>query len=227
MSKQSGIEMHMGRLVESDSPFGVLRQFTNRRRPAEICELCGQAIATEHTHLLEIAARKLVCSCDACALLFSNQVHARYKRVPRQIRWLGGFQMSDAQWDALLIPINMAFFFRSSLESNVAVLYPSPAGATESMLTLEHWNEIVQSNPVLREMEPDVEALLVNRVGYARDSGPAEYYLLPIDECYKLTGLIRLHWRGLSGGTEVWQEIAKFFDHLKDDAIVIEGESYA
>jgi hypothetical protein len=64
-------------------------------------------------------------------------------------------------------------------------------------------------------MEADVTALLVNRVGHARGSAPAEYYLVPIDECYKLVGLIRTHWRGLSGGTEVWREITTFFTALK------------
>jgi hypothetical protein len=57
---------------------------------------------------------------------------------------------------------------------------------------------------------PDVEALLVNRVGAARD-----YFIVPIDECYKLVGLIRLHWRGLSGGAVVWGEIGRFFDELR------------
>ena len=60
---------------------------------------------------------------------------------------------------------------------------------------------------MLLSMQPDVEALLVNRVGSAR-----EYFLVPIDECYKLVGLIRIHWRGLSGGSLVWGEIAEFFD---------------
>ena len=69
----------------------------------------------------------------------------------------------------------------------------------------------MQANPVLSELEPDVEALLVNRVGAARGSAPAEYYMVPIDDCYKLVGLIRIHWRGLSGGTEVWQEIGELF----------------
>ncbi len=62
-------------------------------------------------------------------------------------------------------------------------------------------------------MQPDVEALLVNRVGAAR-----EYFIVPIDECYKLVGLIRLHWRGLSGGAVVWGEIARFFDDLRRKA---------
>ena len=90
-------------------------------------------------------------------------------------------------------------------------LYPSAAGPTESLLTLDSWEQIVAANPVLNEMEADVEALLVNRVGPIRD-----YFIAPIDECYKLVGLIRMHWRGLSGGTEVWREINKFFEELKE-----------
>ena len=92
-------------------------------------------------------------------------------------------------------------------------LYPSPAGPTESLLALDSWDEIVRDNPALREMEPDVEALLVNRVG-----GAGEYYIVPIDECYKLVGLIRAHWRGLSGGTEVWREIKGFYASLSERA---------
>ena len=101
------------------------------------------------------------------------------------------------------------------MDSRVSALYPSPAGATESLLPLEAWNSIVQNNPVLQQMEPDVEALLVNRVGLARGAAPAEYYVVPIDACYQLVGLIRLHWRGLSGGTEVWKEIGDFFTRLR------------
>ena len=67
-----------------------------------------------------------------------------------------------------MIPINMAFFFESSVEERVVAQYPSPAGATESQLPLDTWSGIVAENPVLAEMEPDVEALLVNRLGPAR-----------------------------------------------------------
>ncbi len=69
---------------------------------------------------------------------------------------------------------------------------------------------------ILKEMEPDVEALLVNRVASARNYASAEYYIVPIDECYKLVGLIRAYWHGLSGGTEVWEAIGKFFTELKE-----------
>jgi hypothetical protein len=65
-------------------------------------------------------------------------------------------------------------------------------------------------------MESDVEGLLVNRIGHARRFTNPEYYLAPIDECYKLVGLIRGRWQGLSGGTEVWREIGEFFTALKE-----------
>lgn len=190
------------------------------RAPVERCELCSIALASTHPHLIEVANRKLICSCDPCAILFSNQGGGKYRRVPRRIRSLPEFQLTGAQWDSLMIPINLAFFFHSTPAGRVVVLYPSPAGATESLLPLEAWDEIVRRNPILSEMEPDVEALLVNRVGSTRGQGFDEYFMAPIDECYKLVGLIRTHWRGLSGGTEVWEEIRRFFDALKQHATV-------
>ena len=79
---------------------------------------------------------------------------------------------------------------------------------------------------MLRGMEPEVEALLANRVGAARGV-TAQYYIVPIDECYKLVGLIRLHWHGLSGGTEVWREVTKFFAGLKEKVETVTGDSNA
>jgi Family of unknown function (DUF5947) len=126
-----------------------------------------------------------------------------------------------------MVPIEMAFFFKSSPQEKIIALYPSPAGPTESLLPLDTWSDIAQWNPVLAEMEADTTALLVNRVGRARGSSPAEYYLVPIDECYKLVGLIRTHWRGLSGGTEVWRELSAFFGSLKKKAGFLQEGAHA
>lgn len=199
---------------DNDSPqsaIGALRRFVRPRAVAsERCDLCGAELTAEHSHLFEPPTRQLFCSCEACAILFSGQAETKYKRVPRRVRYLADFRLSDAQWESLLIPIGMAFFFQSGPEGKTLALYPSPAGATESLLDLSAWAAVVEENPVLDELEPDVEALLVNRV-----HGASDYYLAPIDECFKLVGLIRAHWRGLSGGTEVWREIEQFFAELK------------
>jgi hypothetical protein len=202
------------------SVIAALRRF-NRPRPAvEQCDLCSLGLAVEHQHLFEPKARRLLCACDACAILFSGQAEMRYKRVPRRIRFLTDFNLTDAQWDDLLIPIGMAFFFYSTPAKKTLALYPSPAGSVESLLELEAWEEIVAANPILGALEADVEALLVNRIG-----APREYYLAPIDECFRLVGLIRANWTGLSGGTEVWKEIAQFFTGLKARATIVVSES--
>lgn len=180
--------------------------------------MCSRDLLVEHEHLVEPVNRKLICACEACAVLFDGQSGTKYKRVPRRVLFLKNFQLSDAQWDGLMVPIEMAFFFKSSPQEKVIALYPSPAGPTESLLSLDTWGDILETNPVLREMEADVTALLVNRVGHTRGGSSAEYYLIPIDECYKLVGLIRTRWRGLSGGTEVWREIGAFFSVLKKRA---------
>ena len=192
-----------------------LRQLTRQRPPGERCELCSREVFPGHEHLVEAESHKLLCACDACAILFDAQVNAKYKRVPRSVRFLPDFQLTDAQWDSLRIPIEMAFFFNSSPQGRVMALYPSPAGAIESLLPLDTWEDIVQVNPVVRDMQADVVALLANRVGTARGSRLCEYYLVPIDKCYELVGLIRAHWRGLSGGTEVWRKVTVFFSSLK------------
>ncbi len=199
--------------------FASLRKYIRPRsaspaRPVvERCELCDQALAEDHSHLVELASRKLVCACEACALLFSNQSTAKYRRVPRRIDFLVDFQLTDELWASLSLPIQLAFFLPSTAAGRVVALYPSPAGATEALPPPEAWEMLEQENPVLRDLEPDVEALLVNRVGPAR-----EHYRAGIDHCYKLVGLIRTHWRGLSGGQAVWDEIGRFFTAMKGRA---------
>jgi hypothetical protein len=196
--------------TERENAFAVLRKLSRRRLSTERCELCSKDLPSEHAHLLEPSTRQIACSCDACAILFSDHGNARYLRIPRRPQLLTDFQMTDLEWEALMLPINLAFFYCDGAAERVIAMYPSPAGATESMLSLEAWTEIIARNPKLQSMEPDVEALLVNRMGTSK-----EYFRVPIDECYRLVGLIRTHWRGLSGGNEVWKEMRQFFAQLK------------
>ncbi|HEY2783810.1 MAG TPA: DUF5947 family protein [Fimbriiglobus sp.] len=196
------------------TPFGVLKRFARRREPEEMCELCSNALDAGHPHLVEPLSQKMLCSCEACAILFSSQQNGLYRRVSRRIVQLTDFRLDDARWDELYLPINLAFFHCSTAAGRVVALYPSPAGAMHSLLSLESWQGLVDDNPILGEFEADVEALLVNRVSPRRD-----YYRVPIDECYKLVGLVRSHWQGLSGGSQVWGVIAEFFRDLEARAV--------
>jgi hypothetical protein len=130
--------------------------------------------------------------------------------IPRDPIALPQFNLTDADWEGFALPINLAFFFQSTSPNKVVAMYPSPAGATESLLSLGAWDALVAANPEIKRMQSDVEALLINRL---KDS--LEHYIAPIDLCFELVGIIRLHWRGFSGGPEVWTEMGAFFDKLK------------
>ena len=206
-----------------ENPIAALRRLA---RPGHLvqerCELCSLGLGSQHRHLWEVSSRRLVCACDGCALRFERMVGGRFKLIPRDTRALPAFHMSDAQWESLALPIELVFFVSSSVTGQVTAFYPSPAGATESLLALENWNALRNENPELARLEPDVEALLINRSGSVR-----AYFLTPIDKCFELVALIRLHWRGLSGGEVVWQQVEAFFRGLRDEAGTDQPEAYA
>jgi hypothetical protein len=193
-----------------------------REAQLELCELCGEPLPAEHRHLLDLESRELMCACRACTILFDRRAAggAHYRLVPDR-RWrLEGFALDDVDWADLRIPVEMAFFFRLGAEDRMVALYPSPAGPTESLLELDSWEDIERANPVVRELETDVEALLVNRARGARD-----HYLVPIEDPFRLVALIRTRWRGLTGGKEVWEEIDGFFEGLSRKAKTVQSNA--
>lgn len=177
----------------------------------ERCELCSAPIAPDHRHLLDLRSRELMCACQACSLLFDRAAAGgdHFKLVPDRVTALPELDLPDFAWERLRIPVDIAFFFHDSEQRRTLAFYPSPMGPTESQLGLEAWAEIEAANPVLGTMAADVEALLVNRAHGAR-----RQWLAPIGECYRLVATIRVRWKGLSGGNEVWTEIDDFFDDL-------------
>jgi hypothetical protein len=200
-----------------DGTVGVLRRVLDRQRKAvagERCEMCATPIPDEHAHVVNVESRNLLCSCRACYLLFTSEgaAQGKFRAVPDRHLYAPSFAFGEAQWDALEIPVRIAFFFFNSLLGRVVAFYPSPAGATESQLPLEAWREVVQANPVLETLAPDVEALLVYG---RRDRSGFDCFLVPIDTCYELTGVVRQRWRGFDGGAEAWQEIEDFFARLR------------
>lgn len=195
--------------------FANLQRFLSRKPPpaGEACDMCGTSVAERHSHVVGLDTRRLLCCCRACYLLFTHQGAAggRYRAVPERYRRLEDAQVSERQWDALQVPVGIAFFFANSTLGKTVAFYPSPAGATESQLPLDTWSEILAANPALGTMEPDVEALLVEKTADGYDA-----YLAPIDACYELVGVIRQHWKGFDGGQEARARIREFFASLRE-----------
>ena len=129
--------------------------------------------------------------------------------MPERVLCVADFSLTASEWEALQIPVAVAFFFYNSDLERIAAFYPSPAGATECLLPLGAWEGVVAGNRALASIEPDVEAVLI-RVG----NETSECYLVPIDACYELVGLLRQLWRGFDGGREVHEALAGFFDRI-------------
>lgn len=185
-------------------------------RAGEVCELCAVAIAEGHGHVVDLKVRQLACVCRPCALLFTERgaANGRYRTVPDRVLIDPGLVLDDETWSTLDIPVRLAFvFFNSSMERWVA-FYPSPAGPTESELSLEAWTDLSERSPLLQAIEPDVEALLVYGT---RSHDPLQAFLVPIDTCYELVALVRTQWKGFDGG-DARQEIAAFFERLRQRA---------
>lgn len=195
-----------------------LRRFLELRpepqgEPEERCGFCSEPIPEEHRHVVEVEKRSLLCVCRACYLLFTHPGAARgkYRAVPDRYVRLPDMTLTEARWDRLQIPVGMAFLFHNSALNRTLAFYPSPAGAAESALPLEIWDEIVEANALLGTLAPDVEAALLRRAG-----GRSEYYIVPIDACYELVGLMRRRWKGFDGGEDARQAIDAFFGRLRE-----------
>lgn len=185
----------------------ALRRFVSP--PVERCEFCRVKIAEDHAHLIEPASRRVLCACPHCAEHVAAQNGRSCRRVqPRQVM-LRNFNLTDSEWAAFQIPIDLAFIVQIETQDTPLALYPGPAGATESWLNRDVWSDLTAKNPVLSEFSDDIEALLINRT-----KGRREYYRVSVDHCYALIGLMRKHWRGLSGGAEAWQAIDNYFERL-------------
>jgi len=205
------------------SPLGAapgLRRFLAPRTDTatERCELCSVGLGPEHRHLVDVEARSLACACLACAILFDRPGAGggRFRTIPDRYLADPAWHADPVRWKALNIPVDMAFFFCNSQLGRVVALYPSPAGATESEVEPAAWEDVFGDSALAREMEPDVEALLVRH----RDDG-GSCHLVPVDVAYQLVGRLRLHWQGFDGGAQVHAEVEAFFDDLGRRAAVV------
>ncbi|OBG22134.1 DUF5947 family protein [Mycobacterium sp. 852002-51057_SCH5723018] len=207
------------------SPYDVLARVTDTRRApepeGERCEMCSELISDDHQHVVNVAGRQLLCVCRACYLLFTDsEAELRYRAVPDRYLAFPGFALDRRAWEALQIPVGVAFFFTNSALGRTVAFYPGPAGATESELDLDAWNAIGRADPRVRLLADDVEALLV-RVPQNDEAESAEpqTYLVPIDACYEFVGRLRMMWRGFDGGQEARAFLDDFFKRIEARAV--------
>jgi hypothetical protein len=184
-------------------PLAVLRRIT-RNRPAppdgERCDMCATPIPADHGHIVDLRSRSMMCGCRACYLLFTDEnAELQFRSVPDRYLALG-----ELAGEELEIPVGLAFLFRNSVLDRMVAFYPGPAGATESELPLQAWEQIAARNPALAVLRPDVEALLIRGAGQS-------CHLVPIDACYELVGRLRTLWRGFDGGSEARAAMTAFF----------------
>ena len=201
----------------SKPPLSVLRRITTTR-PAPVvgerCEMCAEPIAEPHQHVVNLESRVLMCTCRGCYLLFTaEQAQLRYRAVPDRYLSFPDFRFGAAEWDDLQIPVGLAFLFRNSVQERVVAFYPGPAGATESELSLDAWQRMLDANPELGQLKPDVEALLLRAADH--DQEGFSCHVVPIDTCYELVGRLRSLWRGFDGGREARDAITEFFARVE------------
>jgi hypothetical protein len=177
------------------------------------CELCPIGIGEDHRHLLHLVERRIVCVCETCWSMRSGD--PEFRPPGSRTLWLEEFAMPDEIWSGFQIPIGLAFLMRSSVSGGVVALYPSPVGATESELELTAWDALCEANPILEQMEPDAEALIVNRT-----ADEHQYAIVPVDQCYSMVGLIKSRWEGISGGRGVEEAVGEFFERVRARALV-------
>jgi Family of unknown function (DUF5947) len=215
------------------TPYDVLARIRSNRpapEPAEErCEMCSETISDEHQHVVNVAARQLMCVCRACYLLFTdNNAELRYRSVPDRYLAFPDFALDRRAWEALQIPVGVAFFFTNSDLGRTVAFYPGPAGACESQLDLHAWNAIRGADSRVGLLADDVEALLVRVPDSDPGSGDGEFaqpqsYLVPIDACYEFVGRLRMLWRGFDGGQEARQFIDDFFAQIAARAVQTPG----
>ena len=184
--------------------------------------MCATVIMPSHNHVADLEKSTLACACRACYLLFTDPGagRGRFRAVPERYLTDPARPLTAADWADLEVPVGLAFFLYSTERGEVCGFYPSPAGATECTLDLAAWARLSRDHPLLASTEPDVEAVLVTRT-----EASVEYFLVPIDACYELTGRMRMLWRGFDGGEEAKASIAEFLAVVRAQARDLVPES--
>ena len=133
-----------------DDPVRVRRAGADPRRTGdppqpdgERCEMCAEPIADEHQHVVNVEGRQLMCMCRGCYLLFTDTNAAlRYRAVPDRYLSFPEFALGRREWEALQIPVGLAFFFRNSVAGPDGRVLSGPGGRHRVRTGLTAWDAI-------------------------------------------------------------------------------------
>ena len=157
---------------------------------------------------MNVAGRQLMCVCRGCYLLFTDSdascAIAPCRTATSRCR---ASTVDRRAWEALQIPVGLAFFFRNSALGRFVAFYPGPAGASESELDLQALDGLTAGDARLASW-PTMWRRCWS--GCPIPVAP-ECYLVPIDACYEFVGGLRMRWRGFDGGQQAREFIEGFF----------------
>jgi len=209
--------------VRNENPLAVIERIRSTRVTndgVERCELCASPVAMEHSHLVDLHKRRLVCCCEACGSLFEVPLDggksqelalARFKRVSTRWKKLGDVVMGRELAAELCLPVGLVFLMCSSPSGKAVGLFPGPLGIAEAEISDDGWAGVLERWSALQEMAADVEAIMLVNM---RNVDEAGVYLVPIDACFSLAGRLQGSSKGLDGGAEAGKVVADFVREL-------------
>ena len=173
---------------------------------ASTASCARSSLAEDHRHLLDLEERRIVCVCPNCWSMRSGDASSG-RRLAHA--WLDDFELSDELWAAFQIPIGLAFFMRSRRPAGSSAV-PEPGGRHRVRARPRAWDRA-------RGGQPGARAARARRRGADRQppARPAAYAIAPIDRCYRLVGIIKANWEGISGGARSRRRRRRFFDDLR------------
>ena len=137
--------------------------------------------------IVDLATRRLSCSCRACWLLSGATGPASVRAVPERYLQGPALQFQSAQWEALQIPVSIAFFHDQQLDWADDRLLSEPGGRDGIGLTADR--------VARHRADKRLGAYARSRMSRPCSSGRAanaddecDGFIVPIDACYDLVG---------------------------------------
>ena len=167
--------------------------------PGERCDFCAKPVAPQHSHLIDLKARRIMCGCRPCALTFEpdGAARGRFKLVPERFARIDDLRARRrdvgcaANSDRARVLFSQ-FGRRERLRRSI----PGRPVLRNRNCRSMPGKPIAERHPVLSTLRADVEAILLA----AACATATDCFIVPIDAAYELVGfdphdVARLRWR--------------------------------